>query len=69
MKIHAFRLTKGMDLKKSIEQYVVDKEIKSGKEGEIDAKDAQKLSKLGFVKIIGTDKGQTNGSTSGKGSQ
>jgi len=46
-----------------------DKEIKSGKEGEIDAKDAQKLSKLGFVKIIGTDKGQTNGSPSGKGSQ
>ena len=30
MKIHAFRLTKGMDLKKSIEQYVVDKKIKSG---------------------------------------
>ena len=30
MKIHAFRLTKGMDLKKSIEQYVVDKEMKSG---------------------------------------
>ena len=29
-----------------------DKEIKSGKEGEIDAKDAQKLSKLGFVKIV-----------------
>ena len=30
MKIHAFRLTKGMDLKKSIEQYVVDHKIKSG---------------------------------------
>lgn len=30
MKIHVFRLTKGMDLKKSIEQYVVDKKIKSG---------------------------------------
>ena len=30
MKIHAFRLTKGMDFKKSIEQYVVDKKIKSG---------------------------------------
>ncbi len=30
MKIHAFRLTRGMDFKKSIEQYVVDKEIKSG---------------------------------------
>ena len=30
MKIHVFRLTKGMDLKKNIEQYVVDKKIKSG---------------------------------------
>ena len=30
MKIHAFRLTKGMDLKKSIEDYVVEKNIKSG---------------------------------------
>ena len=30
MKIHAFRLTKGMDLKKSIEQYVVEHKIKSG---------------------------------------
>ena len=30
MKIPVFRLTKGMDLKKSIEQYVVDKKIKSG---------------------------------------
>ena len=30
MKIHAFRLTKGMDLKKSIEEYVVQKKIKSG---------------------------------------
>ena len=30
MKIHAFRLTKGMDLKKSIEDYVVDHNIKSG---------------------------------------
>lgn len=30
MKIHAFRLTKGMDLKKSIEQYVVNNKIKSG---------------------------------------
>ena len=30
MKIHAFRLTKGMYLKKSIEQYVVDHKIKSG---------------------------------------
>lgn len=30
MKIHAFRLTKGMDLKKSIEKYVVDKNIKAG---------------------------------------
>ena len=30
MKIHAFRLTKGMDLKKSIEEYVVEKKIKSG---------------------------------------
>lgn len=30
MKIHAFRLTEGMDLKKSIEQYVIDKNIKSG---------------------------------------
>ena len=29
MKIHAFRLTKGMDLKKSIEDYVVEKKIKS----------------------------------------
>ena len=25
MKIHAFRLTRGMDLKKSIEDYVVEK--------------------------------------------
>ena len=30
MKIHAFRLTKGMDLKKSIEDYVVEHNIKSG---------------------------------------
>ena len=30
MKIHAFRLTKGMDLKKSIEDYVVEHKIKSG---------------------------------------
>lgn len=30
MKIHAFRLTKGMDLKKSIENYVVEHKIKSG---------------------------------------
>ena len=30
MKIHAFRLTKGMDLKKEIEKYVVNKKIKSG---------------------------------------
>ena len=30
MKIHAFRLTKGMDLKKSIEDYVVENKIKSG---------------------------------------
>lgn len=30
MKIHAFRLTKGMDLKRNIEQYVIDKNIKSG---------------------------------------
>lgn len=30
MKIHALRLTRGMDLKKSIEQYVIDKNIKSG---------------------------------------
>lgn len=30
MKIHAFRLTKGMDLKKSIENYVVENKIKSG---------------------------------------
>ena len=30
MKIHAFRLTRGMDLKKSIEDYVVEKKIKSG---------------------------------------
>ena len=30
MKIHAFRLTRGMDLKKNIEQYVIDKNIKSG---------------------------------------
>ena len=30
MKIHAFRLTRGMDLKKSIEDYVVEKNIRSG---------------------------------------
>ena len=30
LKIHAFRLTKGMDLKKCIEDYVVEHKIKSG---------------------------------------
>lgn len=30
MKIHAFRLTKGMDLKKEIEDYVVKNDIRSG---------------------------------------